>query len=105
MLYFQSDGTGTDSTQLVRVDAPPPMMREDMVRLGGTTADIRHRACYEKWSATLRVVFVPSVISADSVLALVDAGGANGIGEWRPEKNGSFGTYEVTANTVEEVVR
>jgi len=47
------------------------------------------------WTATLRIDFVPSVISLESVIALVDAGGTNGIGEWRPEKSGSFGTYEV----------
>ena len=50
---------------------------------------------YREWSAMLTVEFVPSVIDLDSVVALVDAGGTNGVGEWRPEKSGSFGTYEV----------
>jgi len=31
-----------------------------------------------------------------SVLALVDAGGTgDGVGEWRPEKGGTFGTFQV----------
>ena len=94
MLTFHPDGFGTDGTQLVRI-AGEPEIREDMVRVGMGTADIRYRAMYREWSALLRVEFVPSVIDLDSVVALVDAGGTNGVGEWRPEKSGSFGTYEV----------
>lgn len=94
MLTFLADGLGVDGTQLVRIDADP-IMREDMVRVGMGTADIRYRAEYRDWSATLRIEYVPSIIDLDSVVALVDAGGTNGVGEWRPEKSGSYGTYEV----------
>lgn len=94
-LLFLADGPGTDGLQLTRIISDEPEMREDLVRLNGTTADLRYRAVYENWSAVLRIQFVPSVIDKESVLALVDAGGANGIGEWRPERDGSFGTYEV----------
>ena len=92
---FLADGVGVDGTQLARIIAPDPFMREDMVRVGMGTADIRYRAEYRDWSALLRIEFVPSVIDLSSVVALVDAGGTNGVGEWRPEKSGSFGTYEV----------
>ena len=93
---FLPDGVGTDGMQLARLIIPgPPVMREDMVRVGMGTADIRYRAEYREWSALLRIEFIPSVINLGSVAALVDAGGTNGVGEWRPEKNGSFGTYEV----------
>lgn len=91
---FLADGIGVDGTQLVRI-AGEPSIREDMVRVGMGTADIRYRAEYRDWSAIIRVEFVPSVIDLESVVALVDAGGTNGVGEWRPEKNGSYGTYEV----------
>lgn len=94
MMVFVADGIGTDGTQLTRIMGEPSM-REDMVRVGMGTADIRFRAEYRDWSALIRVEFVPSVIDLDSVVALVDAGGTNGVGEWRPEKNGSYGTYEV----------
>lgn len=96
LFTFLSDGDCTDGTQLVRI-AGEPMMREDMVRVGMGTADIRYRAEYRDWSAILRIEFVPSVIDLDSVVALVDAGGTNGVGEWRPEKSGSYGTYEVVS--------
>lgn len=92
---FLADGVGTDGTQLAHIVAPEPVMREDMVRVGMGTADIRYRAEYRDWSALLRIEFVPSVIDLSSVVALVDAGGTNGVGEWRPEKSGSYGTYEV----------
>lgn len=91
---FIADGLGVDGTQLARITGEPTM-REDMVRVGMGTADIRYRAEYRDWSALLRVEYVPSVIDIESVVALVDAGGTNGVGEWRPEKSGSYGTYEV----------
>lgn len=92
---FLPDGYGTDGIQLTKIIADDPTMREDMVRIGMGTADIRYRAMYENWSAILRIQFIPNVIDLESVVALVDAGGTNGIGEWRPEKNGAFGTFEV----------
>jgi hypothetical protein len=91
---FIADGLGVDGTQLARISGEP-QMREDMVRIGMGTADIRYRAEYRDWSALLRVEYVPSVIDIESVVALVDAGGTNGVGEWRPEKSGSYGAYEV----------
>ena len=76
-------------------------MREDMVRVGMGTADIRYRAEYTNWQAVLRVQFMPNIIDLGSIVALIDAGGSNGVGEWRPEKNGSFGTYQVIGEDVE----
>jgi len=91
---FLPDGIGVDGTQLALIQGEPTL-REDMVRVGMGTADIRYRAEYRDWSAKLRIEYVPSVIDLGSVVALVDAGGTNGVGEWRPEKSGSYGTYEV----------
>ena len=49
---FLADGIGTDGTQLARIIGEPNM-REDMVRVGMGTADIRFRAEYRDWSAVL----------------------------------------------------
>jgi hypothetical protein len=89
-------GEGPD--QLVAIEGTP-VMREDTVRVGMGTADLRYRAMFEKWSATLKITYVPSLLSEESVITLVDAGGTGGIGEWRPSKakTGSYGTYEVDA--------
>lgn len=88
-------GEGHD--QLVRIEAETPRMREDTVRVGMGTADLRYRAEYHPWTAVLTIRFVPSLISAASVVAIVDAAGLGGVGEWRPSKakTGIFGTFEV----------
>lgn len=97
-LTFIPDGMGADGMQLSRLILPEDgecIMREDMVRVGMGTADIRYRATYLDWAVRLRVEFMPNMIDLDSIVALIDAGGTNGIGEWRPEKNGPFGVYRV----------
>lgn len=78
--------------------AGEPRMREDIVRLGGPSrsADLRYRPEFPEWSTTLLVTYVTSSLSRESVLSLIDAGGLGiGIGEWRPEKRGEFGTYQI----------
>lgn len=95
---FIADGIDAAGMQLVTIKSDEPVMREDMVRVGMGTADIRYRAEYRNWSALLKIQFVPDLIDLQSVVALVDAGGTCGVGEWRPEKNGSFGTYEVSGD-------
>jgi hypothetical protein len=73
-----------------------PNPREDMVRLGGTTADIRYRGEFRKWSVKLRIRFNENVLSAEQIINLLNvAGFAIGVGDWRPEKNGSFGMFHV----------
>ncbi len=73
-----------------------PEMREDMVRIGMGTADIRYRGEFKKWTATLSIRYNPKVMSAEQICNLLNLGGfANGVGEWRPSKDGSFGTFHV----------
>ena len=73
-----------------------PMPREDMVRVGMGTADIRYRGQFEKWSAKLPIRFNASVISAEQIVHLFDvAGFAIGVGEWRPQRDGSYGMFHV----------
>jgi hypothetical protein len=88
-------GEGTE--QLVRIIADEPRMREDVVRVGMGTADLRYRAEYWPWRAELVINFVPAMLSAESVIAIVDAAGLGGVGEWRPSKakTGLYGTFEV----------
>jgi len=101
-LRFIPDGRGaTDGIMLTRLTCTEPKMREDMVRVGMGTADIRFRAEYQEWGADLRIMFLPNIIDLSSVVALVEAGGSNGVGEWRPEKDGAHGTFRVIAEAVE----
>lgn len=73
-----------------------PTMREDMVRIGMGTADIRYRGEFKEWTAELIIRYNPNVMSAEQIVNLINMGGfANGVGEWRPSKDGSFGTFHV----------
>lgn len=73
-----------------------PVPREDMVRVGMGSADIRYRAEFSPWSAMLRVAVNTQILSFAQVLNLINlAGFGVGVGEWRPERNGSFGRFHV----------
>lgn len=97
-LLFLPDGLGADGLQLSRlIIDEEPVMREDLTRVGISQADLRYRAEYRNWRIELSVEYMPNVIDVGSIVALIDAGGANGLGEWRPERNGSFGTFRVAS--------
>jgi transcriptional regulator of nitric oxide reductase len=91
-------GEGPDQLVPLILDGPP-IMREDTVRVGMGTADLRYRAQYFPWSVDLVIEYPPSQISIESIVALVDAGGIGGVGEWRPSSpkgaTGSYGTWSV----------
>lgn len=73
-----------------------PEMREDMVRVGMGTADIRYRGMIREWSADLLIRYNASAMSAEQIINLINMGGfANGVGEWRPSRDGSFGMFHV----------
>jgi len=86
---------GVDGEDLIRI-LGEPSMREDMVRIGQGTSDIRYRAEFVEWSAVIPVRFNARNISEEQLASLlVQAGFGTGIGEWRPEKDGSFGMWEI----------
>lgn len=75
-----------------------PEMREDMVQIGGISkvADIRYRPMFRTWSATLTIKYNKNAITPEQIINLMNYGGfANGVGEWRPSRDGSFGTFHV----------
>lgn len=86
-----------------------PVMREDMVRNATGVADFRYRPQYEPWQMTLSVIYVPSLMTIETVVALVDAGGFVGIGEGRPgsrvSQTGTWGTFQVDDSKPVELVK
>lgn len=75
-----------------------PRMREDMVRIAMGTADIRFRGEFPEWACELTVRFNRNVLSEEQIRNLFNVGGfAIGVGEWRPQKDGSFGMFHVEA--------
>ena len=76
-----------------------PTPREDMVRVGMGTADIRYRGEFKEWSAVLPVRFNANVLSAEQIVNLFNTAGFHvGVGEWRPGKSGGgYGMFHVAA--------
>lgn len=92
-MYFIGDQA---NPLMQRLTVSDPVMREDICRVGIGSADLRYRAMYEDWAATLTIRYLPTIITTESIVNLVDAGGVtSGVGEWRQERNGQFGHYAV----------
>lgn len=79
--------------ELVKIEGAP-RMRRDAVRLGGQSADIRFRGGFPEWRVELTIRYNTRVLSSDQIANMLNtAGFAVGVGEWRPEKDGSFGMF------------
>jgi len=73
-----------------------PEIREDMVRIMGTSADIRYRGEFKRWKTIFSVKYDAGMFSLEQVINLFNRGGFNcGIGEWRPEKGGEHGKFHI----------
>lgn len=102
-IFFHGE-PGEDGQQMVVIDGEP-IMREDVVRVGQGGTDLRYRPQFTEWRTLLRVTYVTSALTRDSLLSLIDAGGMGvGVGEWRPEKKGDFGCYELDPTREVEVL-
>lgn len=88
-----------DERGLVQVHSDAPVLKEDMVRIGQGKADIRYRGEFRNWYMDLSIAYNASGnISLENIINAINAGGFTvGIGEWRPEKDGSYGTFHVSA--------
>jgi hypothetical protein len=71
--------------------------RMDVVRVGGASKvpDIRFRPSFINWKARLIIQF-SDLLNVQTVVDLLQRAGRVGVGEWRPEKNGTFGTFRVS---------
>lgn len=83
--------------EMAEIKGTIPEMREDMVRIGMGTADLRYRGEFKNWYMDFILEYNASgAMSLEQIINCINAGGfACGIGEWRPERDGSFGTYHV----------
>lgn len=84
---------------LVEIHSDTPMMREDMVVVGGMSraADIRYRGQFSNWWTDLTIQYNKNgQYSLEQILNFINAGGfTNGVGEWRPEKDGLNGMFQI----------
>lgn len=84
---------------LLRIYGSEPEMREDMVSIGSgfkKVANLAYRPQFTHWAIKVRGRTNPLVLSPDKLARLaMDGGMAVGLGEWRAEKKGYFGSFHL----------
>lgn len=85
------------------IDYAEPYMREDTVRVGMGSTDLRYRPCYDYWACKLRIEYDASLLRVEDILNLINrAGFGVGICERRPEKGGDWGRFRLRDNVTDE---
>lgn len=89
----------TEWGDMAEIKGSTPEMREDMVRIGMGSADLRYRGEFKNWYMDLILEYnANGDMTLEQILNCVNAGGYSvGIGEWRPEKDGDFGRFHIEA--------
>lgn len=87
----------TDFDGFAEIKGSAPNMREDMVRVGMGSADLRYRGEFKKWYCDMILEYNASgEMTLEQILNVLNAGGyVCGAGEWRPEKDGDYGRYHI----------
>lgn len=82
---------------LVEIKSKPPVMREDPVTVGMGSADLRYRGEFRDWSIDFVLSYNENgLYTLDQIVNMINAGGIGcGLGEWRIEKDGVSGSFEV----------
>lgn len=111
------DLPGGSKAQLERLVSAPgermpiwgiPKLKMDVVREGGftKTPNIRTRAIVSEWCTTVTLRFVTGVLTGTTVINLLGAAGVmQGMGDWRPQKGGTYGQYEIVEPDDPRVVK
>lgn len=84
------------------------IMRTDIVRTGGIgrAPDIRFRPEYFDWSVDLAFDFNPRLITIEQLCYVArEAGTSIGLCEWRPQKDGNKGTFDIELLPETEIPR
>ena len=87
----------SDENGMIEIHSDTPKMREDMVKVGMGTADIRYRGEFANWYADMTISYnMNGNYSLENIMNIINAGGyICGVGEWRPEKDGQYGMFHV----------
>ena len=86
-----------DENGLIEIKGDAPVMREDMVKVGMGTADIRYRGEIRNWYADITISYNElGKFNLQDIINVLNAGGfVCGLGEWRPERDGQCGMFHV----------
>ena len=88
-LYVEGDSIPVEFQKMVP--------RMDMVRCSdmNRTPDIRFRPNFIDWKMRFVLVYANDLFQVQTMLDLLQRAGDVGIGEWRPEKNGVHGRFQI----------
>ena len=85
-----------DKNDCLPMQCDEPIVREDTVRVGAGSADLRYRPEFRKWAIDFEIEIDADLLQPSDVFNLIDrAGFGVGVGEWRPEKGGDNGRFRV----------
>jgi len=86
----------TDGNGNLPIECEDPIMREDYVRVGVGSADLRYRPEFRDWTCEITALVDTDNLPVDALINLVNrAGFGVGLCEMRPEKGKDFGRYEI----------
>ena len=94
----------SDPNNVIPMEYESMRVREDIVRVGMAQTDLRYRPEFTGWRVKVSAQIDSSLLTVQNVIDLTNrAGFSVGIGEWRPEKGGEFGRFEVdTSQPIEQ---
>ena len=96
--------TGTEDRDKVYLDTPGWEPNFALGRVGSgkqRVAKPTYRPLFKEWKCTVELAWSSNHFGIKHVAkALMDMGMYNGIGDWRPQKNGEFGRFEVVSVAV-----
>ena len=99
LFFIKPDFIDEEGYQLVEIKGGVPKMREDIVILSGIgrAPDLRWRGEFSNWYCDLTISYdADGIYSLSDICNMLQAGGRyNGVGEYRPEKDGQFGMFHV----------
>jgi hypothetical protein len=88
-----------DASGNIPLEYEEMVIREDCVRVGMSQTDLRYRPEFRGWRARICFEIDTRVLNTQDLINLANnAGFGIGIGEWRPEKGGEWGRFEVDTN-------
>lgn len=95
-----------DANKCVPMVASDPICREDVVRVGQNQTDLRYRPEFTDWKVTITCEVDLTALSEQDIVNLVNrAGFGVGVCEWRPEKGGEYGRFEIDTDVPLEVLK
>lgn len=88
----------------IPIEGPEPELDCQLTSLSGRGASkVANRPKFWPWEATIPLEFDRGVLNEEQVLRILqDMGRGIGIGAYRPENNGPYGTFEVVGAEIQE---